>query len=63
MVPRTVGGKLFTLVYSLYGIPMFIWYIVKLGAIFKFIVKRVIVLWLNRLNKSLDGFHTEAVQK
>ena len=44
IVPVTQGGKIFTLAYSLYGIPIFIWYIVKLGALFRVLVMRGIVL-------------------
>ncbi|XP_059085511.1 potassium channel subfamily K member 13-like [Tigriopus californicus] len=42
IVPVTLEGKLFTLVYALYGIPVFIWYVVKLGALFRVVVMRLI---------------------
>ncbi len=37
----TLEGKIFTLMYALYGVPVFIWYIVKLGALFRVIVMRL----------------------
>ncbi|TRY80153.1 hypothetical protein TCAL_05802 [Tigriopus californicus] len=39
IVPVTLEGKLFTLVYALYGIPVFIWYVVKLGALFRVVLE------------------------
>ena len=42
IVPVTREGKIFTLAYALYGIPIFIWYIVKLGALFRVIVMRMV---------------------
>ncbi len=42
IVPVTTEGKVFTLAYALYGIPVFIWYIVKLGALFRVIVMRFV---------------------
>lgn len=44
-MPVTLGGKLFTLIYALYGIPIFVWYIVKLGILFKIVVMRSISLF------------------
>ena len=41
-MPVTLEGKLFTLCYALYGIPIFIWYIVKLGALFRVVVMRLV---------------------
>jgi hypothetical protein len=35
IVPVTTEGKIFTLAYSLVGIPVFMWYIVKLGGLFR----------------------------
>ena len=40
IVPLTLGGKIFTLVYALYGIPVFMWYIIMLGVLFRSIVAR-----------------------
>ena len=42
IVPTTLEGKLFTICYALYGIPIFIWYIVKLGALFRVVVMRLV---------------------
>jgi hypothetical protein len=41
IVPVTLGGKIFTLMYALYGIPVFMWYIVKLGVLFRSVVARM----------------------
>ena len=40
IVPVTTEGKILTLVYALYGIPIFLWYIIKLGALFRVVVMR-----------------------
>ena len=40
IVPVTVKGKIMTIVYALYGIPVFLWYIIKLGALFRVVVMR-----------------------
>ena len=40
ILPVTLGGKLLTLFYALYGIPVFLWYIIKLGALCRVSVKR-----------------------
>ncbi|XP_071749409.1 uncharacterized protein [Lepeophtheirus salmonis] len=42
IIPLTLGGKIFTIIYALYGIPIFIWYIVKLGVLFRVLVMRLI---------------------
>ena len=42
IVPVTFAGKVCTILYALYGIPVFIWYIVKLGALFRVLVMRLI---------------------
>lgn len=42
IVPVTFNGKICTIIYALYGIPVFIWYVVKLGALFRVIVMRFI---------------------
>ena len=36
----TLGGRIFTLVYALYGIPVFMWYIIMLGVLFRSVVAR-----------------------
>ena len=33
-------GKIMTIIYALYGIPVFLWYIIKLGALFRVVVMR-----------------------
>lgn len=35
IVPATTQGKVFTLAYAIIGIPVFMWYIVKLGGLFR----------------------------
>ena len=35
IVPKTLEGKIFTLAYAMIGIPIFMWYIVKLGVLFR----------------------------
>ncbi|TRY80154.1 hypothetical protein TCAL_17392 [Tigriopus californicus] len=45
IVPVTFWGKLFTLGYALVGIPIFMWYIVKLGGVFRLLVMKAI-FWL-----------------
>ena len=40
IVPSTVEGKILTIFYALYGIPVFLWYIIKLGALFRVVVMR-----------------------
>ena len=35
IVPLTPGGKIFTIAYALIGVPIFLWYIVKLGGVFR----------------------------
>ena len=42
IVPITVNGKILTIVYALYGIPVFIWYIIKLGGLFRVMVMRLL---------------------
>ena len=42
IVPVTFAGKVCTILYAMYGIPIFIWYIVKLGALFRVLVMRLI---------------------
>ena len=34
-MPVTTEGKVFTLAYAILGIPVFMWYIVKLGGLFR----------------------------
>ncbi|QQP56620.1 Uncharacterized protein FKW44_001342, partial [Caligus rogercresseyi] len=41
IVPMTTEGKIFTLIYATYGIPLFIWYIFKLGGLFRILVINV----------------------
>ena len=41
-MPVTFAGKVCTILYAMYGIPIFIWYIVKLGALFRVLVMRLI---------------------
>lgn len=38
IVPVTTGGRVFTVAYALIGIPVFMWYIVKLGGLFRLLV-------------------------
>uniref|UniRef100_A0A0K2UQ99 Potassium channel domain-containing protein n=2 Tax=Lepeophtheirus salmonis TaxID=72036 RepID=A0A0K2UQ99_LEPSM len=38
IVPMTTQGKIFTLIYATYGVPMFLWYIFKLGGLFRILV-------------------------
>lgn len=45
IVPVTFWGKLFTLGYALVGIPIFMWYIVKLGGVFRLLVMKAI-FWI-----------------
>ena len=40
IVPVTLTGKICTILYALYGIPVFIWYIIKLGVLFRVLVMR-----------------------
>jgi hypothetical protein len=37
-VPQTLGGKILTVIYALCGVPVFMWYIIKLGATFRVLV-------------------------
>ncbi len=41
IIPVTGWGKLFTVLYAFVGIPVFMWYIVKLGALFRLIVMKI----------------------
>jgi len=55
IVPVTFWGKFFTLVYAFAGIPIFMWYIVKLGAVFRLVIMKIffgflICLWYISLN-------------
>ncbi len=45
-VPVTTGGKIFTVAYALVGIPAFMWYIVKLGSLFRVIVMKLFSCFL-----------------
>lgn len=40
IVAVTQEGKVLTIIYALYGIPIFMWYIIKLGALFRVVVMR-----------------------
>ena len=40
ILPVTTSGKVLTLLYALYGIPVFMWYIIRLGALCRVVVKR-----------------------
>ena len=40
MVYNCPLGKIVTIIYALYGIPIFMWYIIKLGALFRVVVMR-----------------------
>ena len=40
LFPVTIGGKILTIFYALYGIPVFLWYIIKLGVLVRVSVKR-----------------------
>ncbi len=37
----TSWGKLFTVLYAFVGIPVFMWYIVKLGALFRLVIMKL----------------------
>ena len=41
-MPLTDEGKILTMLYALYGIPVFIWYIVKLGGLFRVVLMRLL---------------------
>ena len=41
-MPLTDEGKILTMFYALYGIPVFIWYIVKLGGLFRVVIMRLL---------------------
>ena len=41
-MPLTDEGKILTMFYALYGIPVFIWYIVKLGGLFRVVLMRLL---------------------
>ncbi len=45
IIPVTGWGKFFTVLYAFVGIPVFMWYIVKLGALFRLIVMKLF-FWL-----------------
>ena len=47
MVPVTTWGKIFSLVYALIGIPIFMWYIVKLGGLFRVLAMKLIGAAIN----------------
>ena len=54
IVPLTPGGKIFTIAYALVGVPIFLWYIVKLGGVFRVFTMNIFsivkaCLWLVRL--------------
>ena len=49
IVPMTLEGKVLTLFYALYGIPVFMWYVVKLGALFRVLVMRFFGFTVNML--------------
>ena len=36
----TLQGKILTIIYALYGIPVFMWYIIKLGGLFRVLIMR-----------------------
>ena len=38
----TLAGKIMTIVYALYGVPVFMWYIIKLGALFRVVVMAMV---------------------
>ena len=40
IVPVTFWGKIFVLLYALWGIPVFLWYIIMLGVLLRSIVAR-----------------------
>ncbi len=41
IIPVTFWGKFFTLIYALAGIPVYMWYIFKLGAVFRLVVMKL----------------------
>ena len=40
ILPVTTAGKVLTILYAFYGIPVFMWYIIRLGALCRVVVKR-----------------------
>ena len=40
----TIPGKVFTIFYAICGIPVFMWYIFKLGGVFRLVVMKGV--WL-----------------
>ena len=44
IVPVTPEGKLLTIVYGLFGIPIFFWYISKLGNLFRGLIMNMFSL-------------------
>ena len=43
----TIMGKAFAIGYALVGIPIFMWYIVKLGGLFRVIVIKIVAAAIN----------------
>ena len=46
IIPVTFWGRFFTLCYALVGIPVFMWYIFKLGVFFRLVVMKIIFWFL-----------------
>ena len=44
IVPVTPEGKMLTLAYALFGIPIFFWYISKLGNLFRGLIMNIFSL-------------------
>nr|XP_040581393.1 potassium channel subfamily K member 10-like [Lepeophtheirus salmonis] len=51
IVPQTLGGKVCATVYAIFGIPMFVWYIIQLRDIFRILLMRVIYGGVNIFRK------------
>ena len=55
IVPKTMGGKLFTIFYAIISIPIFMWYIYRLGGAFRLVFMKAICIlllcvWYNMKN-------------
>lgn len=46
IVPKTMGGKLFTIFYAIISIPIFMWYIYRLGGAFRLVFMKAICILL-----------------
>jgi hypothetical protein len=46
IVPETFWGKLFTLLYAIVSIPVFMWYVFKLGGVFRLVFMKAMCILL-----------------